>query len=138
MLNQVTAEPRPDVLLVEDTDLTYSIKQRGELRPGQACQFSMVVNGHGALSFLEDAGPNAPQAVVVRLDVPEGNARSILDAMRTRPWRHLDQPVIYYACSAGARDGHTGSRVGYLVKTAIVSDMIETIQTILDLPPGQH
>lgn len=138
MLNQLPPVVRPDVLLMEDADLGVSISCNGHVRPGQACQLSIVVNGHDALSFLEDAGTHAPLTAVVHLNVPAHMARNVLDAMRTRPWRHSDMPVIYFACTSPTREGHLGTRVGYLVQNGTVSDMIETIRTTLDITPGPH
>jgi len=123
------------VHMVEDEEVEIGVTRRGARPQGQACQLTISVNGQDAISFLEDAGPNAPLAATVDLSLPGEAGQAVLDAMRTRPWQHADCPIIAYARSGAAADGPgPRGRVAYLVKNRPIDEVIAAIRATLDLP----
>lgn len=135
MFDRALPQPQPQpaqVLLVDDDQMQFAITSKGSRPPGQACQLTIAVNGEEAMSFLEDAGQDAPKAAVVDLNAPEGVTAQLMDALRTKPWHHSDTPVIPYSSTYG-EISENFRPVGYLVRNQPIGDLIDAIRTTLDL-----
>lgn len=134
MFDRTTPMALPRVLLVAEDQVHVTITRKGERSSGQTCQLTIAVNGEEAMSFIEDAGSDAPRAAIIDLDAPVSLTSSLLDAFRTKPWQHADTPVITYSMTEKVETGEATRDIGYLVRNQPIIDVINAIRETLDLP----
>ncbi len=139
MLQRSVPVAGPRVTMVDDDQLDFHLSARGQRSPGQPCQLTLAVNGGEPVSFLEEAGARAPQALVVDVSMPLEPGRAVLDALSTRPWQHADAPVIVFArgeAVARRRGEAAQSPIAYLVRNRPIDELIRLIRETLGLAPS--
>ena len=129
----VSASP-PEVLLIDEDDVRINVTLRGERSLGQPCQLTIAIEGEEPMSFLEEAGTEAPRAAIINLAAPRAYSAALKNALRTQPWLHADVPIMSYGQidRDDAKD-ESPRTVGYLVRNQTVTDVIDTIRETLDL-----
>lgn len=136
MFDRAAPQPQsraPRVLLVADGQVNVRVTRQGERYTGQPCQLTISINGGEAISFLEDAGSDAPRAAVVDLTAPDMLCDALMDALRTKPWLHSDTPIIPYSLSDRIEARQGPREIGYLVRNQPITDVIDAIRDTLDL-----
>ena len=123
--------PESKVDLIEDVDLAIRVFRRGTRQLGQSCRLMISLNGEERLHFSEDAGDRAPSLLVIDLRMPARQGSVLIRALRSRPWKTRDAPVIIYAPEGDG--GDLDGPIGYLVKSPPIDYVLETIYQALDL-----
>ncbi|MEM0988854.1 MAG: hypothetical protein AAGK00_08220 [Pseudomonadota bacterium] len=127
-------EPKPHGLsvgnggvdLIEDVDLATRVFRRGTRGLGDTCRLVLSLNGEELLLLDEEAGDRAPAHLVIDIRMPIAPGERLMAALAVRPWLHPNQPVIIFPTNNGAA-------LGYLVRSPLISRVLGTITTELDL-----
>jgi hypothetical protein len=117
--------------ILDDAELTVRQSRRGTRQLGQGCRLTIALNGDACLELEEEAGDRAPRELVVDVCTRSACGPTLLLALATRPWAGPDGPVIMFA------DAGNKGEVGYLIRTAEITQILEIIREALDLEvPG--
>lgn len=98
------ARTRPvHVLLVEDNPGDIRLTQEAFREGNIEVDLSVVTDGEAAIDYLRSAYDNAPDLVLLDLNLPKRNGRQVLEAIRTDP--HLRKmPVLMLSTSDAQQD----------------------------------
>lgn len=132
--SSVSRSPRVD--LVEDVDLAVRIFRRGVRTDGAPCNLTIALNGREQISEDQQAGKGAPAEAVVDLRTSASVGEKLIQALRVQPWLSDDLPVIIFERPTLSLDNP--NRIGYLVRSTVVEQVIEAVREVLDLGSVQQ
>jgi len=124
----------PLILLVEDSDDDAFFFERELKKSEVSCSLHHVVNGVGAVEFLQNASKNGelPHTMFLDLKMPVLNGFDVLEWMRTQTFAVPIQ-VIVLSGSDHEEDKERAAQLGaaeYLVKPIKVRDILRILQHV--------
>jgi len=138
-----TMEPRDtrrpvEILQVEDNLGDVRLFREAVARWRRPCRLSVVRDGDEAMAFLLRQGPHAaaprPDLVVLDLNLPRRDGRSVLAEMKSHP-DLAAIPVVVLTSSSARRDVLESYRERancYIVKPPEADDYLEVVKKIED------
>ena len=106
------------IVVLEDNRGDFYLIERSLKESGLDCEITSFADGGTALDFINSPASPAPDLMILDLNVPGIDGRSVLEGVRCNP-RWSDVPVFAFTASQAPKDMERMKKLGtdcYLIK----------------------